>query len=60
MISFVGGIENMAQMILSTKQRDQSQGEQTCGSQDGGRRKCDARAIWGLVMQNVIFGTKRQ
>ena len=54
----------MAQRILSTKQTDHRQGEQTSGSQRGGRRgrewEWDGWAFGGVWMQTIIFGMDGQ
>ena len=46
-------------MILSIKQTDHGQGEQTCGSQGGVGREWDGQAVWGFWIQTVIFGIDR-
>ena len=46
MILLIHGIQNMAQMILSTDtDTDHSQGEQICGCQGG--REWDGQGVWG-------------
>ena len=44
-IKHKGGILNMAQMNLSTKQIHR-QGEQTCGCQKGGRLGREGLGVW--------------
>ena len=46
MISLICGIENMAQMNLSTKQKQtQRHREKTCGCQGGGRKGWDRLGV---------------
>ena len=48
MISLIGGIYNMAQMSLFTKQKQTHRHrELTCGCQGGGGREWDELGIWG-------------
>ena len=56
MISLICEIQNVAQISLSTKQK-QTPGhrEQTCGCLGGGDRKWDGQGVWGWWMQTVTF-----
>ena len=48
MISLKCGIKNMAQMNLSTKQKQiHKHREQTCGCQEGEGRKREGLGVWG-------------
>ena len=41
-------------------EKDHGQGEQTCGSQWGGRRQWDGWTVWNFWMQTVRFGMDGQ
>ena len=48
------------QMVLSTKQTDHGQREETYGSQGRGGKEWDKQGVWGFWMQTVKFGTDGQ
>ena len=59
MILLIRGIQNMAQMILSTDtDTDHSQGEQICGCQGG--REWDGQGVWGWWVKTVTLGMDGQ
>ena len=61
MISLICRIENMAQMNLSTKEK-QTHGhrEWTCGCQGGGDRKWEGWGVWGQQMQMTAVRMEKQ
>ena len=42
------------------RETDYRHGEQTCGSQGGGRRKWDGWGVWGWQMQTITFRLDKQ
>ena len=60
-LSLISGIQNMAQMNLSMKQKQTHRhGEQTCGCQGGERREWDGQRIWDQQMQTITFRMDKQ
>ena len=57
--SLICGISNMAQMNLSTEQRQIMAIERRFGVAGGGR-EWDGWGVWGWWMQTVTFGMDRQ
>ena len=60
MISLTCGIQNIAQMNLSTEQKQSHRhGEQTRDYQGGGK-KWDELGFWGQQMQMITFRMNKQ
>ena len=55
------GIQDMAQMNLSIKQKQtHKHREQTCGCQGGKEREWDGWGVWGWQMQMITFRMDKQ
>ena len=59
-MSLICGIKNMAQMILSTKQKQIMDMESRLVVAGGERREWDGQGVWGWQMQTLTFGMDKQ